>query len=159
MSQASQAVIVHERLGRWARQLRPRLADRPTRVHETRSWDDLEAALATAATPCPLVVIDLARRVRPGLEDLIRLVNVAPDALTLVLDPDGSDEVALLSQEFGASHVISGAVPPPTVAALLVRWLALARRRAEASGWSALAAVVDEPEPWNWLNPLIDPAT
>ena len=36
------AVILHERLGNWIRQLRPRLHDQPVRWFETRSRADLD---------------------------------------------------------------------------------------------------------------------
>src|SRR5437763_10390117 len=60
------AVILYERLGNWARQLRPRLCDQPLRWFETRSPADLEGVLAGLA--CPIVVIDLGRQVAAGLE-------------------------------------------------------------------------------------------
>ena len=43
------AVVLCERLGTWAAQLRPRLQDRPVRWFETRSAADLDAALAGVA--------------------------------------------------------------------------------------------------------------
>ena len=120
---------------------------------ETRSAADLDAAVAGAA--CPVVVIDLARRPRAMLDDLDRAVRAAPDALILVLDPDSLDGVAPLARELGATHVVSGPTTPPAVAALLRRWLPLARRRAEAAGWSVPTLEPPEPEPWNWLTPLL----
>jgi hypothetical protein len=149
-------LVTHERLAYWARHLRSRLADRSVRVVETRSSDDLEAALRAAGLVCPVVLIDLARRVRAGLEDLDRAVQAAPDALTLVLDPGDHDGVALLAREIGATHVIAGATTPPAVADLLARWLLLAQRRCALSGWTGPAAGPPEPEPWNWLTPLLN---
>jgi len=55
---ASLPLVIHERLGNWARHLRPRLSAWPVRVVESRSTADLESALSRAA--CPIVVIDLA---------------------------------------------------------------------------------------------------
>ncbi len=152
----SQVLVIHERIATWARQLRPRLVDGavPVLVVESRSADDLDAALAGAA--CPLVVIDLGRRPRAALEDLDRAVKAAPDALILVLDPNANDGAALLAREMGATHVISGPAQPPAVAALLNRWLPLARKRSEAAGWSSTAPEPPKPEPWNWLTPLLD---
>src|SRR5262249_19532503 len=66
---ASLTVVIHERLGFWARHLRPRLVAWPIRWHETRSTADLEAALA--GLTCPVVLIDLGRP-RAALEDLDR---------------------------------------------------------------------------------------
>ena len=146
-------VVIHERLGTWSRQLRPRLAAWPIRWSETRSAADLEAALGGAA--CPILVLDLADRPRAGLEDLERAIRAAPDTLSLVLDPGARPGVALLARELGATHVLPGVVPPPTVAAFLGRWLPLARRRVEAAGWAADAA--PDPEPWRHPGPIPRP--
>ena len=151
---ASQLLVIHERICHWARLLRPRLVGPALRITETRSAADLEAALASVA--CPIVVIDLARRPRAGLDELDRALRVAPDALVLVLDPEAHEGVSLLAQELGATHVISGVATPPAVARLLARWLPLARRRTEAAGWSGTAPEPIEPEPWNWLTPLLN---
>jgi hypothetical protein len=150
---ASLPLIIHERLGSWARHLRPRLAVWPVRVIETRSTADLESALERAA--CPIVVIDLGRRPRAGLEELDRAVGKAPLALTLVLDPGAHEGVATLARELGATHVYSGVVTPPAVAGLLARWIPLAQRRTEGDGWSGAWKSEPEPEPWNWLAPYL----
>lgn len=127
-------LVIHERLGNWGRQIRPRAVRWPARVVETRSTADLEAALTRSA--CPILLIDLGDRVRAGLEDLHRAVRTAPNALALVLDPKGRPEVAALARELGATVVLSGITTPPSVVALLTRWLPLARRRAEEDGWA-----------------------
>src|SRR4051794_14238144 len=124
---ASLAVVIHERLGIWARQLRPRLLAWPIRWVESRSSADLEAALAGMA--CPVVLIDLARRTRAGLEDLDRATWAAPNALILVLDPQAHEGVATLARELGATHVLSGPVTPPEIVQLVARWLPLAQRQ------------------------------
>jgi DNA-binding NtrC family response regulator len=154
---ASQVLVIHERIGVWARQLRPRLSDRPVRVIETRSSADLEAAIAGAGVVCPVVLLDLARRVRAGLDDLQRVTAAAPEALVLVLDPQAHEGVALLARESGAMHVMSGPATPPEVEGLLARWLGLAQRRGELDGWASAAAGPAEPEPWRWLAPLFSP--
>jgi hypothetical protein len=146
-------LVVHERIGTWARRLRTLLSERPVRLIETRSPADLERALAGVV--CPLVLIDLDRRPRQGLYDLERAARVAPDALCLVIAPGPSEEVALLARQFGATHVMCAPVPPPAVVRLLSRWLGLAQRRAEGSGWAAPPP--PPPEPWNWLTPLLGP--
>jgi DNA-binding NarL/FixJ family response regulator len=148
-------LVIHERIALWARQIRPRLADRPVRLIQTRSVSDLESVLAGSVSACPVVLIDLSGRVRNGLEGLDRALRVAPEALVLVLDPGQHEGVALLCREIGATHVIAGPVPPPDVAALLLRWLALATKRAEACGWWRPQPETLEPEPWNWLTPLL----
>ena len=150
---ADLTLVIHERRDTWARHLRPRLLAWPIRWAETRSAADLESALAGAA--CPIVVIDLARRVRAGLEDLDRAMQSAPTALVLVLDPAAHEGVSVLARELGATHVISGVATPPAVADLLARWLPLAQRQAEGEGWSHAPPSVPGPEPWNWLTPLL----
>jgi hypothetical protein len=149
-------LIIHERLGNWVRQLRPRLSAWPIRLVESRSAADLEGALA--GTACPIVVIDLDRRPGAGLDDLERATRTAPSALVLVLDPGGHDGVAVLARELGATHVFSGVVTPPTVARLLERWIVLAQRRTETDGWSGARKPEPESEPWNWLAPYLNSA-
>jgi len=144
------AVILYERLGNWARHLRPRLADQPVRWFETRSPADLEGVLAGLASP--VVLIDLGRHPAAGLE-AVELVGLrAPDARILVLDPEAHGPVPGLARELGATHVISGFVPPPVLAALLARWIALARRSLEQTGWSRTTFPPTETEPWSWLS-------
>lgn len=155
---ASSILVIHERIGNWARQLRPRFADRSVRVVETRTGDDLESTLAGADVACPIVVIDLGRRVRHGLDDLLLAVSLAPDALVLVLDPVGHDDVGLIAREAGATHVMAGPVTPPEVATLLGRWLTLAQQRSEAVGFAG-RSVTPDPEPWNALSALLSPRT
>ena len=82
---SSLRLVIHERLGYWARHLRPRLVGWPIAWVETRSSADLEAALA--GTACPIVVIDVADRPRAAMEDLDRAMRTAPNALALILDP------------------------------------------------------------------------
>jgi len=123
------------------------------RLVESRSSADLEGALA--GTACPIVVIDLDRRPRAGLEDLERASQRAPSALILVLDPGAHEGIAILARELGATHVYSGVVTPPTVARLLERWIGLAQRRTEADGWSNARRHDPELEPWNWLAPYL----
>jgi len=150
---ASPTIVIHERLGFWSRHLRPRLHAWPVRWVETRATADLEAALLGLAFP--VVVIDLGRRVRAALEDLDRAVRLAPNALILVVDPEAHAEVATLARELGATHVFSGPVTPPEAAHMIARWLPLAQRHAESNGWSNSREAAPEPEPWNWLAPLL----
>jgi hypothetical protein len=133
------AVILHERRGNWAGQLRTRLQDRPVRWMETRSAADLDAALLGLA--CPVVLIDLRNDPAQGLLDLDRATQHSPAARVLVLDPEANEGVAELARELGASLVISGFVPPPDVASLVDRWITLAAAQTEREGWSrSLAA-------------------
>ncbi len=127
-------VVLHERLGIWSAQLRPRLAERPVHWIETRSASDLDRALI--GPTCPVVLIDLRRNLVEGLEDLDRSMRTVPGALVLVLDREAHEGVAELARELGATHVISGFVPPPEVAGLIDRWIRLSQLRAGRKGWS-----------------------
>ena len=69
----------------------------------------------------------------------------------LVLDPEANDGVVGLARELGATYAVSGFVPPPVVADLLTRWVALAARRIERDGWSRTSFPETETEPWAWL--------
>jgi hypothetical protein len=159
------AVILHERLGGWHRQLRPRLAGRAVRWFESRSTADLAGLLEGLAAP--VVLIDLARQPVDGLAALELVRSRAPGARTLVLDPAGSGEVRDLARELGATHLAPGLTPPPIVAALIARWVELARRRAESAGWSRTDFPESTSEPWAWLSrylnepgtPAAEPAT
>jgi hypothetical protein len=128
------ALILHERLGNWARQLRPRLHDLPIRWFETRSRADLDTVLTGLA--CPVVLIDPGKHLAAALLDLDLVLSRAPDALILLNNPDCHTELTALARELGATYVLSGFVPPPEVAGLLIRWITLARRHIERDGWS-----------------------
>src|SRR5690242_2459701 len=90
-------LVVHERLGVWARQLRPRTIGWPVRLVESRSAENLLAASSQSA--CPLVMFDLASRPLSALGELDRLMQRAPGALVLVLVPEPFDEVTTLARE------------------------------------------------------------
>jgi hypothetical protein len=147
------AVILHERLGNWARQLRPRLYDLPIRWFETRSIADLDLVLTGIASP--VVLIDLGSWPAAGLLGLHAILHRASDARVLVLDPEVHPEAAGLARELGATHVIAGFVPPPVVAALLGRWVRLAQWRIEHGGWFIALTPSPESEPWGWLAPYL----
>jgi hypothetical protein len=144
------AVIVHERLGRWYRQLRPRLSDRPIRWFETRSTGDLDGVLRELAFP--VVLIDLGRQALDGLEALSVTVTRAPGARTLVLDPESYEDAAIAARELGATHVCRGFTPPPLVAELIARWIALALRGVDSAGWSRSTFPETSTDPWGWLS-------
>ena len=131
---SSLRLVIHERLGYWARHLKPRLVGWPIAWVSTRSTADLEAALRSTA--CPIVVIDVGDRPRAATEDLDRAMGTAPQALILVLDPRAHDGFAAVALELGASHVMTGGVVPPAVSDLLALWVRLAQTRNEAEGWS-----------------------
>jgi len=128
-------LVIHERIGTWARQLRPRVAAWPVRVVETRSGPELASALVDR--PWPLAVVDLADRAESALRELAEGLADLPEALILVLDPESLPGAAGLARELGATQVVSGFAPPPMVLDLLARWLPLAEGRAAVAGWVA----------------------
>lgn len=144
------AVIVHERLGRWYRQLRLRLPDQPVRWFETRSPADLDPILEGLAFP--VVLIDLARQPIDGLTALLRVKTRAPGARILVLDPDAYMNDGNIARELGATHVYRGFTPPPRVADLIARWTVLASRGGESAGWSRTTFPEAATDPWSWLS-------
>jgi CheY-like chemotaxis protein len=144
------AVIVHERLGNWARQLRSRLHNLPVRWYETRTAADLDRVLTGLARP--VVLLDLANRRTAGLQDLALILHKASDARVLVLDADALDEVRSLARELGATHVLSGFAPPPLIAEVMARWVALAHGRIEREGWYRRPDPDPTTEPWSFLS-------
>jgi hypothetical protein len=146
-------VILHERLGQWNRQLRPRLPDQRIRWVETRSRGDLDNVLIGLS--CPVVLIDLGLQPATGLHDLKRVLERAPDSRVLVLDPESHGEVTGLARELGATHAASGYVAPPFVASLLTRWIELAHRNIDREGWSRASIADAATEPWAWLADLL----
>jgi hypothetical protein len=150
-------VILHERLGNWIRQLRPRLYQQPVRWFESRSTTELEVLLSGLAFP--VVLIDLGRNPAIGLK-AIRLVSLrVPSARILAIDPEGQAEVARAARELGATLAFSGFVPPPVVAELLLHWITTARRGIEVAGWSRTSFPDTETDPWSWLSDYrVEPA-
>ncbi len=144
------SVILHERLGNWNRQLRPRLTHQAVRWFESRSTGDLAGILAGLAAP--VMLIDLARQPLDGLKVLDVVGSRVAGARILVLDLEASPEIAELARELGATHVVSGFMPPPEVAGLLDRWIALAWRDLERAGWSRAAPSDATTDPWGWLS-------
>lgn len=143
------AVVLHERLGGWNRQLRPRLSEMPVRWFESRSTADLEGILDGVAFP--IVLIDLAGQPLDGLEALDLVRTRTPGARVLVLDSGAGADRRELAYELGATLVHAGFAPPPFVAALIARWVALARHRTESAGWSRTTFPENAAEPWAWL--------
>lgn len=130
-------LILHERLGNWAGQLRPRLHNLPVRWFETRSRPDLDAVLTGLS--CPVVLIDPGKHVTNGLIDLDLVKSRSPDSLVLVNNAESDTNVKSLARELGATYVLSGFVPPPEVARLLTHWISLASRQIERAGWSRIS--------------------
>jgi hypothetical protein len=143
------AVILHERMGKWSRQLRPRLAEYPVRWFESRSRADLERIVEGLTGP--VVLIDLLQQPFHGLEALDLIRTRTPGARCLVLDPEGIEDIQTLARELGATLVCSGFVPPPFVAGLLSRWIGSALRATESAGWSRMTFPETATDPWGWM--------
>jgi hypothetical protein len=151
------AVILHERIATWARQLRPRLHGMPVRWFETRSQRDLESVLLGLARP--VVLLDFGKQAEQAVKDLNLVLRLAPDARVLVLDPEERLPEAALARELGATHVASGFVAPPFVSDLLARWVRLAQTHIGGDGWSQTSFPPTQTDPWSWLDDyLADPA-
>ncbi|MGP0065562.1 MAG: hypothetical protein ACLQGP_18400 [Isosphaeraceae bacterium] len=147
-------VILHERLGNWIRQLRPRIYEQPVRWFESRSTRELEVLLNGLAFP--ILLIDLGRDPIAGLKDIGLAALCVPHALILAINPGGHAETADVARELGATHVFSGFVPPPVVAELICRWIAVARQGIERAGWSRTTFPETETDPWSWLSDYLD---
>ena len=146
-------LAVHERIGTWGRQLRSRLLDRSVLIVETRSVQDLERVLHGAASP--VLLIDVGRNVRSALSDLVQALQAAPDALTLIVDPNSLEGVATVALELGATRVLSGPATPNEVMDVMTRWLSIAQERGKRSGWTRSESEPDATDPWGWLVPQI----
>jgi hypothetical protein len=133
---AQPLVSIHERLGQWARQLRPRFPADSVRWSESRSTASFVAAARLSA--CPILVVDLGDRSLEGLEALGEAMIEAPSALALVLCPQPNEDVEVMARELGATLVLSGVTVPPVVEMLLRRWIPLAKRRMASAGWSQI---------------------
>lgn len=140
-------LIIHERIGRWAAQIRSRTVDLRVRLQETRSAEDLDSAASSSV--CPIILISVENRPRVSLEHLHRARLIAPKALILVVNAPELPEFATIARELGATHVLPRPALPPEVMFWIHRWLPLARQRTEASGWSEERR--PEPEPWEAL--------
>ena len=143
-------VILHERLGNWNRQLRPRLVRHPVRWFESRSPADLEVLLGGLAFP--VILIDLARQPVDGLTALELVPRGAPDARPWSSTRRREPDVRGLARELGATHVWSGPVPPP------VRGRAGSTAGSpwpgidiESAGWSRTTFPETAEDPWSWL--------
>lgn len=128
------SVVIHERVANWSRQLRPRFQGWPVRWSETRSAAEL--ALAAGRSSCSILVVALDQDPARGLRDFDQAFQVAPLALSILIDPSDRLEVAEAARELGATVVLSGVVNPPEVEFLLRQWVPLARSRSEAQGWA-----------------------
>ncbi len=86
----------------------------------------------------PILLVDLEHRPVEALGDLEAALAAAPETLAIVVDPQRLPEVRWLCRELGAVDVLSGPVPPPTVADRLTRLHALMIERLPRNGWTRL---------------------
>jgi DNA-binding NtrC family response regulator len=142
-------LVVHEPQTSWGRQLRARGTEWPVRLHETRSLDDLIAALRRAAFG--LLLVDAGDRPLAALDHLAHAAPLLGGWLVLFVDAAEDPDRATLARALGATHVVARPVPPPEVAALLRRWVDLALDRRARAGW--LADI--DPAPDAWLTELV----
>jgi hypothetical protein len=126
------------------------MQDPAIRWFESRTLGDLEGILEGLAFP--VVLIDLNKQPLLGLEALDLVRTRTPGGRSLVLDPEGTTESRILSRELGATHVCSGFAPPPFVAGLFSRWIAMARQAIESAGWSRITFPKTATDPWSWLS-------
>jgi hypothetical protein len=147
-------VVLHERLGEWSRQLRPRLGNPVIRWFETRTGTDLERVLA-GGVGSPVVLVDLDRQRESGWDDLIMVTRRASDARVLVIDRNGDDAAKMAARELGATCVLTGFVPPPVVASLLKDWVDLAAAEIDRSGWNRSEFPETVTDPWSWLREYV----
>ena len=140
-------LITHERLGFWARQLRPRISEWGFGLVESRSVEDLQSAAEKSA--CPIILVDFRDADRIRFEDLLITRITAPASLILVLIPITLPSLSRIMIEAGATAVLPGSAPPPEVLGQLQRWIELARTRTLADGWAMNRRA--EPEPWELL--------
>jgi hypothetical protein len=146
-------VVLHERSGSWAGQLRPRLGDVPARWFETRSTVDLLAAVAGRASP--VVLIEAGTDAEPALRDLTRVAASASAPLILFLDPRARPEVLRAARELGATLAETGRITPPEAADHMERWIGLAARAIEREGWTRAVTADPSREPDEWVDEIV----
>ncbi len=129
------------------------MREAPIRWFETRSTADLLGAIR--GLTAPIVLIDLGEEPYGPLEDLVEVVGRAASARVLVIDSKERAEVRDSARELGATHLISGFVPPPEVAALLLRWVGLAGEETDREGWSRPLPADPSRNPLEWIDGLI----
>ena len=103
-------VILHERLGNWNRQLRPRLHQHPVRWFESRSPADLEGFLEGLA--CPVILIDLGGSPSMASRRSASWPRGHPMRCRWSSTPEARSERRGLARELGATYIGSGYVPP-----------------------------------------------
>jgi hypothetical protein len=127
-------VVVHERVAKWARQVRPHLAVHPARLIETRGAGELVAAVRQSAGA--ILLVDLADRPSVHLDHLDGALRANPGALSVVFERTADEGVRQLAREIGATVILPFRTTPPVVLGLLDWWIPLSLRRARDAGWT-----------------------
>ena len=117
-------LIIFERRGRWAEQLRPRLQHRPVRIREARSAADCRRTLRGVRGS--LAVLDLTPDPLAGLRALEAILDVDAQATVLVLAGRSLRHLAPLMLELGATHFVAEPPDPDVLAGWLDRFLSRA---------------------------------
>jgi DNA-binding response OmpR family regulator len=126
-------LILYERLAHWYRVLAAHLAEKPIRLVETRTADEMEQALDRSALP--LVLIDLGDHPERALGVLERAARHRSEPIILVLVPQADPHLECVARELGVGDVLTRDVTPPELLALLQRWVLVLIRRLEKGGW------------------------
>ena len=142
-------LILHERIARWARRLRPLAHVWGFRLVETRSADALLDAARGSA--CPVVGVEVGSRLERTLLMIESARSLRPSALILALAEDPRPEIVSLLLEAGATSALGTREPVPRILETFERWVGLARERVAASGWACDRR--REPEPWEAFLP------
>lgn len=146
-------VVLHERLGGWARQLRPRLAGSPARWIETRSTAELLVAITGGASP--VILIEASQDPEGNLREVALVVERGGSPLVLFIDPLDRSDVMDLGRELGATLTVGGRCTPPEVAELIGRWIGLSARANAREGWSRPRPADPLRDPSAWIEELV----
>ena len=133
-------LLVFERHGQLAEQLRPRMKHRPIRVREARSAADCRRALRGVRGS--LAVLDFSGDALAGLRALEAVLDVDPQAAILVLGDRPLAGLGPRLLELGATHVAEAPGDPEVLAAWLDRFAARAGDTTQSPSNPALSATL-----------------
>lgn len=140
-------LILHERIGRWARQFRPRADAWGVRLIESRSLSDLESALGLSSAP--IVIVDFRDRAQPPFDAIVLTRMIASNSLILAVIPGAEPHLGMDAVEAGATISRHTTSPLLDTLNLIERWVKLAKSRSETGGWSPDRSPT--PEPWETI--------
>ncbi|WP_165071705.1 hypothetical protein [Paludisphaera rhizosphaerae] len=146
-------VVLHERSGVWARQLRARLDGAPVRWAETRSTAGLLEAVIGDATP--VVLIEGGPDPEKALREVAQVVERGSSPLIMFIDPFDRLDVMDAARDLGVTRAVSGRVAPPEVAELIGRWIGLSAKAYASEGWSRPRPADPSRDPSAWIEEVI----